>query len=395
MSVDRNLEPQLSVYPPYINAYPVEDEINLVDIWIALLNYKRVFLGSLLLLLVAGFIIVGVFKMDKYNMTTTISIGRLNDGRALQTPSAALNMLNNAILPVLTMDTAGKSGLGLFKTQASNPKDTNLIVLENKVSSSNQEALAGFQNAVAEKILVEHLDLSRVLNSDIQQALKSAKLALQKRRDPRELTKLTNLKILAKEGEEIKLVKLTDASYLESKDDVFLSEIHLHEDSIQAFSDKNRALKEQLGALEGTSTDGFEKALILEKISDNELSIIEIKQMKLDLEQKYTDFKLETNLLAERQQIAVDSLVSEVKLIESNWKADIKVLEGKVTELESQLEAGNTRAINIAELSMQPVGMTKQLAYVLSVILALFGAFFIMLVAMFQTKVKEKMAAEV
>ena len=394
MSEVKNLEAQLPVYPPYINAYAVEDEISLVDIWIALVKFKKVFFSSFILLLVCGFIIVAVFKTDKYNMTTTISIGQLNDRQVLQTPSAVLNKLNISILPALTRESADKFGLDLFVTQISNPKDTNLIVLENKVNTANQRAMAEFQNTIAEIVLAEHLDLSRLLNSDIQQALESSKLVLQKRKDPRELIKLTNSTILEKEGEEINLVKLTDKSYLESKDNVFQREFQLHDENIRAFEDKNRSLKMQLEVLESKVDAGMEKALVLEKISGNELRINEIKQMKLDLEQEYTEFKLETSLLAARQQTVVDSLESEVKLIESNWKVDIEELEGKVIELESQIEASNSKAINIAELSIKPVGLPKSLAYMIVVLLAIMAAFFITLLAIFRTKVIERMVEE-
>ncbi|MCP4433374.1 MAG: hypothetical protein GY806_20550, partial [Gammaproteobacteria bacterium] len=106
------------------------------------------------------------------------------------------------------------------------------------------------------------------------------------------------------------------------------------------------------------------------------------------------DFLIETDLNAARQKTLIESMESEIELIESNWKVAIEEKEAKIIELKNQLVGNNTRVISLAELSLKPVGLTKKLAYVLSVILALFGAFFIMLVAMFRAKVKEKMATE-
>ena len=86
---------------------------------------------------------------------------------------------------------------------------------------------------------------------------------------------------------------------------------------------------------------------------------------------------------------------AEIKLIESNWKADIKEKENKISELENQLKGNHTRIINQSELSLGPVGLSRNMAYILSVVLALFAAFFITLIVMFQAKVKEKLAAEI
>ena len=83
-----------------------------------------------------------------------------------------------------------------------------------------------------------------------------------------------------------------------------------------------------------------------------------------------------------------------MELIESNWEVDLEQKQAKINELENKLQGSNTRVTSLAEMSLKPVGLTKKLAYAISVILALFGAFFIMLVAMFREKVKEKMAAE-
>jgi len=397
MSSNKNLEFQQSVYPSYINAYSVDDEISLVDLWIALLKLKKVFIVSFVLLLAMGLIVVTLFKTDKYNMTSTISIGQVKiDGvvSKLQPPEAVLSKINISILPSSTRYTAENKNISIFKTNIKNPKNTNLIVIENRVNDGNQDVFTKFQQSIVDTVLAEHLELSRVLNSKLQQEIGVEKIALQKLKDPRELVKLLDFETSALEDEKIELFKLTDKDYLESKNRDFQNRIQLFEDNIRLLSEKNQSLKAQADDLKNRATSQIEKSLILDNISDNELSMNEVKQKKQELEREYTDFKFETSLLATRGQIMIESLESDIELIESNWKADIKEQESRIVELKNQLKGGNSRAISIADLSLEPVGLTKNLAYLIAIFLAIVAAFFVTLLAMFRAKVNERLAEE-
>ncbi len=181
---------------------------------------------------------------------------------------------------------------------------------------------------------------------------------------------------------------------MQSRRKEFEGGIHLFEDKIKILTEKNRLLLSEVKLLKSTREDQFQRSFFLDEIMINELSINDAENEKLNLQSKYTDFKLETALKAARQKILVESLHNRIKLIESNWLSDIKEKESKLVELESQLKGNNTRVINLAELSLKPVGLTKNLAYLLSVVLAIVAAFFITLIAIFRAKVKEKLAEE-
>lgn len=398
MMHNKNLESQPQVYPQYISAYPVEDEISLVDLWIALAKFKRVFVGSFLVTLLTGILVITIFKSDKYEMSTTISIGQVEKAgtiQELESPSTVISKINFSLLPNLTKKTAEENKIGLFETNVSNPKATNLITIQNKVNESNQDIIAGFQKTIAETILMEHQGLSRMLNSKLEQALGTEKLALEKLKDPRELVKLTDLETISLHDEKLNLVKLTDEKYLETKKNQFEKRIDLFANKIKTLDEKNQILQLQLDSQKITQDSSIQRAIILDKITDNELSINEAEESKLALESEFADFLIETGLNASKQRSMVDTIESKIKLIESNWKSDIKDKENKIVELENQLKGNYTRIINQSELSLEPVGLSRNMAYILSVVLALFAAFFITLIAMFQAKVKEKLAAEI
>jgi len=397
MTSNKTLESQQQVYPQFINPYPVENEISLVDLWIAFLKFKKIFFASFLLFLVSSLIVVTLFKTNKYNMTSIMSIGETNNGRAiiaLLPPEAVINKINTSILPSLTRSTSEKENIGVFSTTVRNPKETNLVVIENRVNGDNYEVFTNFQRSIIDTLLAEHLELSREINASTQQELEDAKVALQELKSPRELAKRANPKILAREAANIELIKLTDKVYLETINSEYLSRIKILEDVIQVLGEKILSMKSQVDALGVASESSVKKLVLLERIASDKLEIKDAEKEKLGVERGYQNFKLETSYLARSKKLEVESIESEIVLIESNWKADIKKLESKVSELQNLLKSSNSRVVSISELSLKPVGLTKNMAYAIVAFLSIFAAFFITLLGMFRTKVNERLAEE-
>ncbi len=395
MTENQRLESQSIVYPQYISAYPVDDEMSLVDLWISLVKFKNVFIVSFLIILISGILVISVFKSDKYDLNTTISIGQVVKAGAiqvLQTPSSVMSKINLSVLPNLTKQIVLESDIKLFKTKVSNPKNTHLVTIQNRVKESNKAIMIGFQKRIADAIVTEHLALSRILSSELEQALAAEKLALERLKDPRELVKLTDFEKISLQEEKLNLLKLTDANYLQAKKNNFQKRIDLNDSKIKALTEKTRVLKSQLGPQKDTRENSAQRLLVLDKIAEIDLSINEAEGRKTELESKFSDFLIEADLKAAKQQTVVKSLESEIKLIESNWKVAIKEKENKIAELENQLKGNLTRVVSLAELSLEPVGLSRNLAYVLNLLLAFIAAFFVTLVAMFRAKVNEKLA---
>ncbi len=397
MSVNKEPEIQPLVYPQYINAYPSEDEISLIDNWITLYKFKRIFLVSFLALLVAGILVVTLFKSDNFTMSTTISIGQIEKNASLmdlEPPSELVSQLNQSQVPNLTRQIVNRHDIGLFETNVSNPKDTNLVLIENKVKQKYQKIFTELHQTIAGTVLENHRKLSKIWNSELEQQLKVEKLALQQLMNPRELVKRTDFERISLQQENINLLKLTDTGYLNQQKTGFKKRIALYEEKIANLTQKNQQLRLRLDPQKAGGAGSAQRTLVLDKISENELSINEAEENKLEVEAELADFLIEIDLNAAKQKTLVESLESEIELIESNWEIEIEQKKAKINELENELQGYNSRVSSLAEMSLEPVGLTKKLAYVISVILALFGAFFIMLVAMFREKVKEKMAAE-
>ena len=120
MTENKHLESQHQVIPQYINAYPVEDEFSLVNSWIALLKFKKVFFAVFICMIVLWIIAISIIKTEKYNMTTTISIGQIKDGVSftpLQSPSTVINKINISLLPSLTRQISKEHDIGFFRNR--------------------------------------------------------------------------------------------------------------------------------------------------------------------------------------------------------------------------------------------------------------------------------------
>ena len=155
MGHDKNLEPLAP--PPVYYVQPSEsDEIDLVDLWITLSRHKKSFLTSALLLMAIGVLFVTLFYQEKYLLRSIIEIEsvRIYD-RPMQidTPESIINRFEVAILPELVKSNLDNPVSGLLAaTKASNPKDSKLVVIENKVPLSQQEIFTGFHDQLISEI---------------------------------------------------------------------------------------------------------------------------------------------------------------------------------------------------------------------------------------------------
>lgn len=395
--MNKEIEAKPVVYPQYISAYAAEDEISLIDIWISLYQFRKVFAVSFLGLLISGLLVVGLFKSDNYTMSTTIRIGQVEKSgslRDLEAPSAVVSKLEQSFVPNLTRQMVAENDIDLFETDVSNPKDTSLVLIENKVKQKHENIFRELHQSIADAVLADHRELSNILNSGLEQKLKEERLALQKLENPRELVRRTDYERVLLDEERINLLKLTDTEYLNQHKARLRKRISIYGDKIANLTQQNQQLRSQLDSQKAGGAGAAQRALVLDKIAENQLSINEAEEMMLKVEGALADFLVEIDLKAERQKTLVESLESEIELIESNWKVEIEQKKARINELENELQGYNSRVTSLAEMSLEPVGLTKYVAYAITVVLALFGAFFILLVAMFREKVKEKLASE-
>lgn len=383
-----------AVPPQYIGTYAVEDEISLVDIWIMLAKFKKLFLVSMSLLIVIGILLVNLLLGEKYQMSSVINTGMIVRGNGsvpIEPPSAIVAEINKSIMPKLTKSYAETYSLRLFKTSVSNPKGTNLIVIANKVEESNRAAIAEFQQEIVSRIITDHQKLYDVMSAGLKQMLAQERNVLSEIVNPLKLGKLTEALRLKLQLESQALARLTDKALQASNRQGIRDRIKFAEDSILAYSQQNEALMRQIN-LENASESSKDKGDIRANIAENRLAINDLQTKNIALVQRFERFEFELELQISNKKAEIQELGTSIKIIGDNLNDQIILQKEKIESLELQLNNEGSRASAVAELSLKPVGLTRLKAIALVIVLSIMGAFMITLVAIFRQKVQEKVA---
>ncbi|HHJ13143.1 MAG TPA: hypothetical protein ENJ79_02020, partial [Gammaproteobacteria bacterium] len=176
------------VYPPYLTAPCQEDEISLVDLWLELKRYRRTFWLVFLAFLVMGLAyFLGVYQ-PRYGLTTAIQIGAIyEDGKTipLEDPASLLSKVKSAIIPAYTRKWLQESGYEkVVKTEASNPKNSSIILLENKIKDPESSLFEKFQEGLASQVVADHARIVESLLAPIQTELALSRLQLKELQNP-------------------------------------------------------------------------------------------------------------------------------------------------------------------------------------------------------------------
>jgi len=383
----------LEVMPlQYVTGYAAEDEISLVDLWITLARFKKVFLVSLSLLVVIGWVQVALSLAEKYSMSSIIEPGRIMQGDTrvpVETPTALVNRLNTSILPEVTRQYADKHGLPLFTTSVANPGGTNLVIIENTVDENSRSVIADFQREVVSHIIGEHQKqgvlAAKVLKQQLAQELK----LLSELTNPLKLVNLTETRRLTLASKRQQLAVLTDKTSQQLNRQAILDRIELVEDDILAYSEQIDALVEQMGAATGSNVG---RSSIRADIAENRLAINELREKSITLRQSLARFNLDLEQQIAYKQAEIDLAETAISVIGDELNGEIVLQKAKIKALEQQLDADVSHTPALAELSLKPVGMSSMTAAMLVVVLSVIGAFMITMAAIFRQKVREKVA---
>lgn len=331
MNQENKSEALQPIYPQHITSYELEDDISLVDLWIGLLKFKRVYFASFLFSLVMGILAVTFMFVPLYTMTSVLEIARFN-GNPIETPTAVINRINTLILPPTTRIAIDKNIGQDFFTEVSNTKGTNLIELKSKVSKKNVEVFSDFHLEISTEVIDRHKRLLFELNNDLRKAI-----ALEEALRPESLSREAYIKrykpgVLRNIDElEIRIKDLTDSKAFDQSD---AEEVAFGK--LVAISQKTESLVGQKISLVRELTTGF------------------------DL-----------------------------------YRAQVKASERKIMELKNDIQNGLTKVVSQSELSIKPASLSKDSAYIIVIVLSIFLAFAFTLVMMFRTKVIERMSEEV
>ena len=317
-----------AIYPQYINTYEQQDEISLVDLWIALLKFKKVYLWSFIFSIMVGISAVTLLSTPQYLMTTVMEMPN-HGGKPIEPPEVVINKINTLILPQLARDTEKTGGLAILGLDVSNPKGTNLIVITNKVTENQKIVFSEFQSEVSARLINIHQDMLYDLNSSLRKAI-----VIEERLSPEDLTREAYVKEFRPDVWR-NIVQLEDR--IKAKDEFTASG---HDNADLAALERMRLVTQEVGGL-----------------MDQKISLLENLNISFDLH-----------------------------------KADVKASDRKILELNGEIQNKLTKIISQSELSLMPVNRPKSLLYSIAILLSIFFALAFTLVIMFRAKVIERMA---
>ena len=325
------------IYPQHLGGYEQQEEINLVDLWIALLEFKRVFLSSLVAFIVLGAIAVTLLITPKYTMSTVLGIARYNDG-TIEPPAAVVNRINVLILPALSKKIILDNDMEVFETKVNNPKGTNLVVIENKVTKENGALFAEFQKEIGLLVIRAHRNLLHDFNADLRR------------------------KISLEQGVG-ELNSLSFSNYVNKYQAGIQNSIQLINGRVNELTENNNSIQSQANQSKNAALP------LLVQMSDNNQKIADLITKQLMLEQ-------------------------ELSIKFSEFNESVKKKEKVIIDLEKQIQTELTRISGSGELSLKPEGLSQDKAYLIVIGLSVFLAFGVTLIAMFRAKVIKRLAME-
>jgi hypothetical protein len=347
------------VYPTYVQANYIEDEINLVDVWISLKQKRRLFFMVFLPLLLLGLLFGLFIYHDKYELVTTIQIGTMGkDGniQPIESPGSLLNKIKSAMAPQALQDFLQKhSEFDSFDTNISNPKNSDIIVISNKILPDNLGLFTTFQQDLAASIVSDHARQIEILQADDVLALKQAKFELEKLQDPETLADLLRKPQIQLEAAQTRLEKL--------------------QQSYQQYLQNGKA--------------GMLRKIRMEELKKLSPASEEPSDQLLDLQ--YEQLLLDSQLAIDEQNLNIAELKLTIDRVSKEHTQAIEEQHSKVSDLESRLENFNrTRIIGKPVLSVKPVGLSRIILFPLLFLIVFFISFAVILVSIFRDKVHQR-----
>ncbi len=358
MNEAKKQEQLLPIYPQYVQTSYPEDEINLVDVWIAIIQYRKIFFGVFISLLIIGLVFAMFVFNERYVLNSAVEIGSVgSDGsiQKLESPESMISKLSNVLVPKITAQyRAQYPELGSFKTTISTSKGSEIILIQNKIKEAQIALFTHYQSLLTDELIKDHDQKIAFYQSDLKAGLLRAVDKLKQLKDPEELNSKLEKVVLQQKNNESKL-----------------------EHTIKSYK-----LIEQGG------TD-----LILTTLNDEQSKLFisggKLNQSLLNI--RYQDVLLSNQIQQDGLRALIESSRVQIKDIQREHQIAIDQQQRLVDSIQSKLDSYNrTRVVAQPVPSLGPQGLTRITLIILVVFLAAFAGFAAMLLAMFSDKVKQR-----
>lgn len=404
-------QPPQPLDPRIIPAYYRDDEISLVDLWIAIARRKKLVLGVAGAVLLIG-LAAALVMPKKYDYSAVIEIGgklQRRDGvstfTAIESPDTVKSKLESAYLHDAIRKHLGEARTADFiprvKVQA--PKGSNTLIISSTVPEERGDAIKAIMQDTAQALIKDHDRVTATDIAQLQNELSDAQRALDALSDPD--ARSAKIKAVEKEVEDtrVRLLSLEserkliegDQSRLDRQEEMLKGQL-LDVDSLIKGLNQQRT-KSGSGA-KGT-LDASAQMLI-----DGQLQQLLTRQADLE-ERLHVQLATERDNLSKRLEENARQLTSTKTLVEqreAELAAFMKDLDRQTLAQEDQVKSIKVAMDNILATRLilepaqgnAPAGPRKALILALAGFLGLFAGLFAAFIAEFRDKVLERMAEQ-
>ncbi len=417
--------PQPSLDPRVIPASYRDDEISLVDLWIAIARHKKLVLGVAGAVLLIG-LAAALVMPKKYDYSAVIEIGgklqqldsvttfTANESpetvksnfTANESPETVKSKLESSYLPNVIRKHMGEAGTAdltprLFKVQAT--KGSNILIISSTVPEELGDAIKAIMQDTTQALIKDHDRLTATEIAGLKSELSDAQRALDALIDPD--ARSAKIKAVEKEVEDtrVRLISLESERRLIEAN---LFRVDRQEEMLKGQLIDVDTLIKKINQQHAKSGGGGKGAL------DSWTQMVIYNQLQ-QLLTRQADFeeRLHIQLAAERDKLSkmlednahqIASTKALVEQREAELAAFMKDLDRQTIAQEHRVKSIKialdnilaTRLILEPVQSNEPAGPGKALILALSVFLGLFAGLFAAFIAEFRDKVLERMAEQ-
>lgn len=404
-------QPPQPLDPRIIPAYYRDDEISLVDLWIAIARRKKLVLGVAGAVLLIG-LAAALVMPKKYDYSAVIEIGgklQRRDGvstfTAIESPDTVKSKLESAYLPDAIRKHLGEARTADFiprvKVQA--PKGSNTLIISSTVPEERGDAIKAIMQDTAQALIKDHDRVTATDIAQLQNELSDAQRALDALSDPD--ARSAKIKAVEKQLEDAKarLFSLERERKLIEKD---LSRLDIQEEQVNKHLLEVQGLIKEQEQQRRKLLNGTRNTLdpAVQMLSDNLLQQLLTRQSALE-ERLNVRQASERETLHKRREENAQEFTSTKAFVEqrqAELASFMKDLDRQTLAQEDQVKSIKVAMDNILATRLilepaqgnAPAGPRKALILALAGFLGLCAGLFAAFIAEFRDKVLERMAEQ-
>lgn len=364
------------------------DEIDLVDLGVALLRRWKLILAVVALCTAAG-VVLAIFKVPVYSVNASLQLPAYTtaDGREVQLLSAqsAGTLLQNGLIDQEIQQYASTHKLDprKFKVSVQTPKDSDIVILSAKGPLKLQDALSAIEKNATTALAANASGQIKAYQAGIQSELARAKLDLANLQDPQRIAAAKALLAQRLSEAQAQLSSLhREQGVLQSKGASLVQATKLYQGLAHELKDYlTKARENGLASAQSskTASQGMTALLLGNQIQQNLSQLTDIDhKLSVTLPQQIaqTNADLANNQQAQlTQQTAVERAKLAYQNFDAQYQRQVQAQQVTINKLQDQLNnIQSTRLIAGPARSIEPVGMSRKVIVALAFVMGMFVA---------------------